>query len=311
MRKTHRIVLIAVALVLFISGSVAGFYLFYVVPRKEVVAEPMERVIIPEYFARYAEEIQLADKKATDHANLMRDGSPVTLLDLHGFFDLPLKQKVFYQQIRAPGDPREYRKGIHQGIDFYETKRGDPIYAAAPGVIIRIDKEHQPMNKEFRDEMLRICLQTWNGTPGSVRLPPVEEPYGDVLDKLRGRQVILYHGKNAQNEPIISLYAHMLDVNQELSAYDIVNTDTIIGYIGNSGTSGEVENNTKKENHLHMELFVGGMYWTPKKESEIGIKQSNLRYAELQKLVFQELSREYASAGEQPESFSAETTSQP
>ena len=139
-----------------------------------------------------------------------------------------------------------------------------------------------------------MCLKQWNGTPGSVRMPSVEEPYGDVLDKLRGRQVIFYHGKNAQGEPLISLYAHLLDVNHELSLYDIVDTDTIIGYIGNSGTSGEAENNPKKENHLHIELFVGGMYWTPKNSSEIGTKQSNSRYAELQKQVLQELTRGYA-----------------
>ena len=311
MGKTFRIVLIVVALIVAASGIAGGVYLFYILPRQEAVAEMMARVMIPEIFARYTEEIQLANQIVRENPQLMRDGSHVTLQELRGFFDIPLKQKVVYQQIRAPGDPRAYRKGIHQGIDFYQTKRGDPIYAAAPGVVIRIDKDHQPMEKQFRNEMLRHCKQTWNGTPGSVLLPPVEEPYGDVLDKLRGRQILLYHGKNTQNEPIISLYAHMLEVNQELSVGDIVNTETIIGHIGNSGTSGEVENNSKKENHLHMELFVGGIYWTPKKESEIGTKQSNPRYAELQETILQELSREYASSGEQPGSLSAETTSQP
>lgn len=311
MGKTFRIVLIVVAFIVAASGIAGGVYLFYIVPRQDIVAETMKSVIIPEIFVRYTEEIQLADQKVRENPQLMRDGSHVTLQELHGFFDLPLKQKVVYQQIRAPGDPRDYRKGVHQGIDFYQTKRGDPIYAAAPGVVIRVDKEHQPMEKPFRDEMLRLCQQTWNGTPGSVRLPPVEEPYGDVLDKLRGRQIILYHGKNVQNEPIISLYAHTLEVNQELSVGDIVNTDTIIGYIGNSGTSGEVENNSKKENHLHLELFVGGMYWTPKEESEIGTKQANPRYAELQNTILQELSKKYASPGENPESLSAETSSQP
>lgn len=300
MKKTHRIVLTVVCFVLIILG-IGGIYVFQILPGRNVVAEPVEVVMIPEYFARYAEEIQLADKKIVEHAHLMRDGSHVTLQELHGFFDLPLKQKVVYQQIRAPGDPRPYRKGIHQGIDFYQTKRGDAIYAAAPGVIIRIDKDHQTLDNTFRNDMLKKCKQTWNGTPGSVRLPPVEEPYGDVLDKLRGRQVIMYHGKNAQNEPIISLYAHMLDVNQELSVYDTVDTETILGHIGNSGTSGEVENNPKKENHLHMELFVGGMYWTPKEDSEVGTKQSNPRYAELQRMVLRELSQEYSPPGEQPE----------
>jgi murein DD-endopeptidase MepM/ murein hydrolase activator NlpD len=141
MGKTFRIVLIVIAFIVAASGAAGGVYLFYILPRQEAVAEMMARVIIPEIFARYTEEIQLANQIVRENPQLMRDGSHVTLQELQGFFDLPLKQKVAYQQIRAPGDPRPYRNGIHQGIDFYQTKRGDPIYAAAPGVVIRIDKE--------------------------------------------------------------------------------------------------------------------------------------------------------------------------
>jgi murein DD-endopeptidase MepM/ murein hydrolase activator NlpD len=294
MKKSQWVILVIVILVL-VAAGLAGGYVYYILPQREVIAEPIQTVMIPDYLSRYTQEIQIADQKIAEQPNLFRDASAVTLQELHGFFDIPLKQKVVYQQIRAPGDPRAYRKGIHQGIDFYQTKRNDPIYAAAPGVVIRIDKDHQPLERQFRNDMLAKCKTTWNGTPGSVSLAPVEEPYGDVLDKLRGRQILLYHGKNAQNEPIISLYAHTVDVNHELSVYDSVNTDTIIGYIGNSGTSGEVEQNTKKENHLHMELYIGGMYWTPKEETEIGTKQAGARYTELQTMILNELAKEYSS----------------
>jgi hypothetical protein len=125
-----------------------------------------------------------------------------------------------------------------------------------------------------------------------------------VLDKLRGRQVIVYHGKNAQNEPVISLYAHMLDVNPELLLYQVVDTNTVLGHIGNSGTSGEVENNPGKENHLHLELFVGGMYWTPKKPEEIGSKQAASRYGQLQQIVLDELSQNYTP----PQTVNAEVS---
>jgi murein DD-endopeptidase MepM/ murein hydrolase activator NlpD len=307
MKKSQWIILVLVFLVL-IAGGLGG-YVYYVLPQRKVVAEPIEPVMIPEYFSRYTEEIQVADRKIAEQPNLFRDASAVTLQELHGFFDIPLKQKVVYQQIRAPGDPRAYRKGIHQGIDFYQTKRNDPIYAAAPGIVIRIDKDYQPLEESFRNEMLAKCKTTWNGTPGSVRLAPVEEPYGDVLDKLRGRQILLYHGKNAQNEPVISLYAHTVDVNHELSVYDIVDTGTIIGYIGNSGTSGEAEQNLNKENHLHMELYVGGMYWTPKEENEIGIKQGATRYAELQIMILNELTKAYSPSAGSAQPLSAETSS--
>lgn len=283
---------VVIGIVVFcILGSAVGAatYVWYVLPHQKAAAEALNAVIVPEHFARYTADIQRADKIITQQRAAFRDGSLVTLQDLQGFFSLPLKQTIRPQQIRPPGDPREYRKGIHQGIDFYETKRGDPVYPAAPGIIIRIDLEYQPLPRKFRDELLKKCETTWNGTPGSVGLPPVEEPYGNVLDKLSGRQVLVYHGQNAQHEPLISLYAHLLDVNPELSVDAVVMPDTVIGYIGNSGTSGEVENNPKKENHLHLELFVGGMYWTPKTEAELGKKQSGARYAELQKLVLQTL----------------------
>lgn len=289
MTKMRRFLIIVGMLVIAASG-IAGGYIAYTRTTQEP-PEPVSLVNIPDVFSRYAEQIRTADLLAQEQAHLLRDGSHVTLDDLHGFFDLPLKQPVVYQQIRAPGDPRAYRNGIHQGIDFYQTRRGDPIYAAAPGIIIRTDKDYQPMEPAFRDEMLSHCLHTWNGTPGSVNLPPVEEPYGDVLDKLRGRQVYIYHGQNAQHEPIISLYAHLSDVNHELAVYDLVDTETVIGAIGNSGTSDEMKGRLQAGNHLHIELFVGGMYWTPKEESEIGIKQANPRYAELQKMVLEELSR--------------------
>jgi murein DD-endopeptidase MepM/ murein hydrolase activator NlpD len=180
------------------------------------------------------------------------------------------------------------------------------VYAAAPGVVIRVDTNHQPLEIGFRNEMLAQCKSTWNGTPGSVMLAPVEEPYGDVLDKLRGRQVLVYHGKNSRNEPIISLYAHLVDVNPELLLHQVVDGNTLLGHIGNSGTSGEVENNPGKENHLHLELFVGGMYWTPKKPEEIGTKQGAARYGHLQQMVLDELSQKYVP----PQNVSAEESPQ-
>ena len=298
MKKVHRILLIVIAAVT-IAAGIAGGYVFYVLPHKNIVAKPMESVMILIYFARYTQEIQTADQKIAANAQLMRDGSQVTARDLHGFFQLPLHQKVVHQQVRVPGDPRDYRAGVHQGVDFYQVKRGDPIYAMAPGVVIRIDKDYKPVDKKFRDELLQLCQTKWNGTPGSIGMPPVEEPYSDVLDKLRGRQVILYHDKNAQNEPIISLYAHTLDVNHELSVGDLVTTETIIGYIGNTGTSGEADNKPGVENHVHFELFVGEMYWTPKEGSEIGKRQSESRYVKLQKMILLELSKRETPSGEQ------------
>ncbi len=297
MKKTVAFGLLIVCLTAIGAGV---FYLLYIVPQQAVVAEPAVLVVVPRIFERYAQGIQQADQIIRNHPELFRDAGPLTLANLYGFFDIPLKQTVRIQQLRVPGDPREYRKGIHQGIDFYETRRGDAVYAAAPGVVIRVDSDYQPLEIGFRNEMLAKCLSTWNGTPGSVKLAAVEEPYGDVLDKLRGRQVLVYHGQNAQNDPVISLYAHLLDVNAELALYNVVDTNTLLGHIGNSGTSGEVENKPGQENHLHLELFVGGMYWTPKNHDEIGAKQGASRYRQLQQMILDELSQQFLPSQSPP-----------
>ena len=140
--------LLILGIMITISAAVGAACVLYVLPRMHEV-EPVRTVIIPDHFARYAVEIQRADQAIVAQPDLFRDGTLVTLQDLQGFFNLPLKQKVRYQQIRPPGDPRDYRKGIHQRTDFYETRRGDPVYAAAPGIVIRVDTNYQPLKKKL------------------------------------------------------------------------------------------------------------------------------------------------------------------
>jgi hypothetical protein len=98
----------------------------------------------------------------------------------------------------------------------------------------------------------------------------------------------------------------MLDVNPELLLYQVVDGNSLLGHIGNSGTSGEVENKPGKENHLHLELFVGGMYWSPKEPEEIGTKQGAARYGQLQQMVLDELSQKYVP----PQNVNAEASPQ-
>lgn len=288
--ESRRLVITGLAVTSILSAALAVCIYCDSSSRKTLAGKPESGPVkIPEYFSEYADLVRDADRQVSDNAWQMRPGKQVSLQDLHGFFAMPLRKNVARKQIRVPGDPRDYRKGVHQGIDFYETKNGDPVYAAAPGIIIRIDRNYVPLTKAKRDELLKLCETKWNGTPGSVLTPKAEEPYGNVLDKLSGRQVVIYHGHNEGKEPIISFYAHLSRVNDKIRLNDVVTDDSIIGYVGNSGTSGEVCGNMQQENHLHMELFVGGMYWSPKAASEIGKRQSPERYSVLQSAVLKEL----------------------
>ncbi|MCI0560974.1 MAG: M23 family metallopeptidase, partial [Nitrososphaera sp.] len=242
-------------------------------------------VAVPRYFEEYAEAITKADKMITESLFLFKDLNETSLANIQNAFQMPIKKPVVRGQLRLPGDPRPYRNDIHQGIDIYGLSRNEKIYPIAPGVIIRTDKSYVALTKGVRDKMLALSKTKWNGTPGSIYLSTVEEPYGNVLDKLRGRQVWVYHGKNKSREPILSMYAHLASVNEELKAYDVVGVDKVIGFVGNSGTSGEVENKKGKEVHLHFEIFIGDRYWTPKGEGEIGKMQDMARYQKLQEII--------------------------
>jgi murein DD-endopeptidase MepM/ murein hydrolase activator NlpD len=51
--------------------------------------------------------------------------------------------------MRLPNAPRNYRNGIHRGIDFF-ANWGTPIRAVAEGVVIRSDLHYEEVSPGFR-----------------------------------------------------------------------------------------------------------------------------------------------------------------
>ncbi|NMB41074.1 MAG: M23 family metallopeptidase [Firmicutes bacterium] len=167
------------------------------------------------------------------------------LLDKISFLQCPLPGAgVTCRDSQLPGAPRAYRNGIHEGLDFYsgacgiDINFGDPVFAAGPGVVYRIDHDYQELPTEEREKQLKICAAT-NDTPE------------DILDMLRGRQVWLVHS----NE-IITRYAHLCEVSSELQVGNQVEAGSFIGNIGNSGTSDGAAGTTSGA-HLHFEIWIG------------------------------------------------------
>ncbi|MBM3214121.1 M23 family metallopeptidase [Candidatus Poribacteria bacterium] len=187
----------------------------------------------------------------------MPDVSAVTDTDLAGAFSMPVRVPVAVADVRRPGVPRDYRHGIHQGADFYGIPAGKPVYPVAAGIIIRVDRVYMPMSGAYRNQLLARC-QELGATPGSFGVPP-DFVYGDILDKLRGRQVWVYHGRNAQREPILSIYGHLRSV-ENLPVGTYVTPEQEIGTVGKSGTSMEGTRDDT-EVHLHLEVIVGLSYW--------------------------------------------------
>jgi len=170
--------------------------------------------------------------------------------------DFPLDKLFFLQSpipgagitsrdSQLPGAPRHYRNGTHQGLDFYSgycgvpVKFGDPVFAAGPGVVYRIDHHFEELDPEEREELLSSYCREKGETPE------------EVLDLLRGRQVWLLHPHG-----IMTRYAHLDQVSDELQVGDPVKKGDKIGTVGNSGTNDGARGNHANA-HLHFEIWVG------------------------------------------------------
>ncbi|MGI6327720.1 MAG: M23 family metallopeptidase [Dethiobacteria bacterium] len=171
-----------------------------------------------------------------------------SLLEALSFLESPLPgAKVTTRDTQLPGAPRTYRNGTHEGLDFYEgycnisVKYGDPVFAAGPGTVYRIDHDFVELPTDEREILLETA---WK----------MDETPAEILDMLRGRQVWLIHSNG-----IITRYAHLSDTAGNLEKGDSVEAGDYIGNVGNSGTSEGAEGNTLNS-HLHFEIWIGESY---------------------------------------------------
>ena len=146
-----------------------------------------------------------------------------------------------------PNAPREYRAGIHEGIDLYDgvacvpLEKGTEVLAVADGTVIRADRDFVEMTLEELDELL--MRSQGNGFT-------MEED----LDRFRGRQVWIDHG-----DGFISRYAHLVEVAPDLEVGDEIVAGQVIGGVGNSGTLEGVRD-ADAPVHLHFEIRIGDSY---------------------------------------------------
>jgi murein DD-endopeptidase MepM/ murein hydrolase activator NlpD len=165
----------------------------------------------------------------------------------HGFI-YPIKGACLPESdTLMPNAARDYRGGIHEGIDFYAfdncTKivKGTAIMAAKDGVVIRADHDYLPLTQaELSAADKRI-------SEGHANDP-------DILDLFRGRQVWIDHGKG-----IVTRYAHTSDVAASIHVGDTVKQGDVIAFVGDSGTPESITDPGTEE-HLHFELRAGDTY---------------------------------------------------
>jgi murein DD-endopeptidase MepM/ murein hydrolase activator NlpD len=132
-----------------------------------------------------------------------------------------------------PNSPREYRAGWHEGIDF-PADRGTPVRAAAAGTIVRVDLDFADWDTAALNTALEASM--------ALGYTPDE-----TLDRIRGRQVWIDHGRR-----IVTRYAH-LDAVADLRVGESVTRGEVIGSVGSSGFE-------EGGPHLHFEVRVGDDY---------------------------------------------------
>jgi murein DD-endopeptidase MepM/ murein hydrolase activator NlpD len=147
-----------------------------------------------------------------------------------------------------PNAPREYRGGIHEGVDFYtfdncvEVTSDTPVVAAKDGVVIRADLDYTALTQQQ--------LHDFN-----VRVATGEDPNADAfIDIFRGGQVWIDHGSG-----IVTRYAHLGSIAPGITEGLRVAAGTEIGTVGDSGTPESIAS-PGVEIHLHFEVRTGDTF---------------------------------------------------
>lgn len=147
-----------------------------------------------------------------------------------------------------PNAPREYRNGIHEGVDFYtydncvEITQETSALAAKDGEVVRADLDYTPLTQAELDDF-------------TARVAAGEDPNSfEFLDMFRGRQVWIDHG-----DGIVTRYAHLGSVAPGIIEGQRVAAGTPLGTAGDSGTP-ESLSNPDQETHLHFEVRTAETY---------------------------------------------------
>ena len=154
---------------------------------------------------------------------------------LRGVFALPIEGgDIPDDPDLLPGAPRDYRAGIHEGIDF-PAPIGTPVLAAASGTVTRVDVSFLDWTRQQQDIALFDAVAL-GYTPAAT------------LDSIRGRQVWIDHGKG-----VVTRYAHLSAV-EPLVVGQKIDAGAVIGAVGSSGYP-------QGGPHLHFEVRVGDDFY--------------------------------------------------
>ena len=184
--------------------------------------------------------------------------------DLRGFAQ-PIEGACFPTSDRLiPNAPREYRNGIHEGVDYYDLAvcvpvgEGTPVVAMYGGVVIRADLAYVDITAQQVNELAAKTAQQGFSD-------------GATLDIYRGRQIWIDHGNG-----VVTRYAHLLEIAGGIDIGVEVQRGQVIGAVGESGTPESISA-PGTENHVHVEVRVGDGFLG----AELGVLEVRALYERL------------------------------
>lgn len=146
-----------------------------------------------------------------------------------------------------PNAPRTYRSGIHQGVDFRCFARGHSAVAALDGQAVVVVGNYEDPESDNRDRLLDIAAQL-DATP----------PY--TLLTLYGNYVVIDHGIVPDVGHVVTIYAHLEEVDPAIRVGETVQAGQRVGEIGNRGTHAAANGDFYTDPHLHWELHIDNQY---------------------------------------------------
>ncbi len=143
-----------------------------------------------------------------------------------------------------PNSDRSYRGGVHKGVDFICEEYGHFAVAALPGRVLIANNSFIDPSPAERGAVLQTA-QDLGYTP----------PW--TLAMLYGKFVVIDHGIVAGAGHVVSLYAHIDEVDAAIRPGLRVDAGTVLGEIGNLGTATAASGGDRTRSiHLHWDLYV-------------------------------------------------------
>ncbi|MEM7094677.1 MAG: peptidoglycan DD-metalloendopeptidase family protein [Actinomycetota bacterium] len=143
------------------------------------------------------------------------------------------------------GAPREYRSGTHNGLDFNCGTIDHRVLSAGDGEVLFIVDDYLDADPDDRNAVLANAALA------------VDTPFW-TLAMLYGRFVVVAHHLPESDDQVVTIYAHLSEIDPNIVIGRTLVAGELIGMVGNTGTSAAANGilDTHSSVHLHWELHV-------------------------------------------------------